>query len=180
MKLTKWLPLSLVSAFVAALHGLRCTLVLFPLFLSDENHCYCIFLSINEQTIQKNNNFAFLLSDITHQHLATTCYWIRFAAMCKRAVQTENKRSFRLIGRNRDESIHWCSEFDSETKVLFLENNKRKSPRLDRVKQIMHKRLPSIIGISSGVFKGRWARHLPQAPHFLEAPPWGVTRVNFP
>jgi len=66
--------------------------------------------------------------------------------MCKRAVQTENKRSFRLIARNRDVSISWCSEFASEKKVLFFENKKRKSPKLDGVKQITHERPPPFIG----------------------------------
>jgi len=32
---------------------------------------------------------------------------------------------------------------------------------------------------SSGVFKGRRARHLPRAPLF-GGPPWGITRINFP
>jgi len=76
--------------------------------------------------------------------------------MCKRAVQTENKRAFRLIGRNCDVSIHRCSKFDSETKVLFLENNKRKSSRLDRVKQVKRERPPPFIGTTKRLVLTRW------------------------
>jgi len=105
---------------------------------------------------------AFLLRYITHKHLATCCYWTRFAVntcCCQRRRDcAETKSSFCVNHRNCEIPVHLCCANDCLQKrclqeiliwiweecCLFIESAKRNRLRTDSVKLIMRKRRQSM------------------------------------